>query len=282
MENETVVVPMDDYPNRHEGDLVLYREPDVILKEAKKAAVALTQVISMKKKPVMFGGEQYLEFEDWQTVAKFYGLTAKVVSTSPVQFDTVSGFEARAVVVDMQGREVSSADSMCLNDEDNWSTKAKYEWKNGVKTKVGDVKVPLFQLRSMAQTRACAKALRNVLSWVVVLAGYRPTVAEEMTEDTVAPAGPTVEQPKRKSESAPAQGAPAQQARPASNDPSIISELQAKRLYAIANGNGFSKEQIKDELQKFGYASTRDIKKADYETICKVFEPFGNDAGGNG
>jgi len=32
----------------------------------------------------------------------------------------------------------------------------------------------------MAQTRACAKALRNVLAWVVVLAGYRPTPAEEM------------------------------------------------------------------------------------------------------
>jgi hypothetical protein len=32
----------------------------------------------------------------------------------------------------------------------------------------------------MAQTRACAKALRNVLAWVVVLAGYAPTPAEEM------------------------------------------------------------------------------------------------------
>jgi hypothetical protein len=33
----------------------------------------------------------------------------------------------------------------------------------------------------MAQTRACAKALRNVFAWVVVLAGYAPTPAEDMT-----------------------------------------------------------------------------------------------------
>ena len=33
----------------------------------------------------------------------------------------------------------------------------------------------------MAQTRACAKALSNLFKWVVVLAGYKPTPAEEMT-----------------------------------------------------------------------------------------------------
>ena len=51
---------------------------------------------------------------------------------------------------------------MCMDDESKWSDK------------------PLFQLRSMAQTRAQAKALRNVLAWVVVMAGYAPTPAEEM------------------------------------------------------------------------------------------------------
>jgi len=40
----------------------------------------------------------------------------------------------------------------------------------------------------MAQTRAGAKAFRNRLAWVVVLAGYRPTPAEEMTEGTVSSA----------------------------------------------------------------------------------------------
>ena len=34
----------------------------------------------------------------------------------------------------------------------------------------------------MAQTRAGAKAFRNRLAWVAVLAGYRPTPAEEMVD----------------------------------------------------------------------------------------------------
>jgi hypothetical protein len=51
---------------------------------------------------------------------------------------------------------------MCLDDEAKWTTSRS------------------FQLRSMAQTRAQAKALRNVLAWVVVMAGYQPTPAEEM------------------------------------------------------------------------------------------------------
>lgn len=144
-------------------DLTLARDPGLVLQEAQRAAVALKDVIDRKAKPVRFNGETYLEFEDWQTVGRFYGITAKVVETCPVDFGETRGWEARAVALHAAtGVEISAADSMCLNDEPNWRNK------------------PLFQLRSMAQTRACAKALRNVLSWVVVLAGYRTTPAEEL------------------------------------------------------------------------------------------------------
>ena len=167
-------------------DMAVARKPEAVIAEAKEAAQALKKLLDAKPKKVVMNGEQYLEFEDWQTVAKFYGLAAKVVSSQYIEMGGVRGFEARAVVVDMRtGNEVSGAEAMCLNDEDHWSTRAKYEWKTvqgqRVKEKVGEEPVPLFQLKSMAQTRACAKALRNVLAWVVVLAGYKPTPAEEMT-----------------------------------------------------------------------------------------------------
>lgn len=145
-------------------DLSISRAPDVVLAEAKNAAKALGDVLKNKKKPVMMNGEQYLEFEDWQTVGRFYGVTAKVVSTEYVEFNGVIGFQARAVALRPDGMEISAAEAMCLNDEPNWSKK------------------PLFQLRSMAQTRACGKALRNVLAWVVVLAGYKGTPAEEIAD----------------------------------------------------------------------------------------------------
>lgn len=143
----------------------IIRSPKEAITEARNAAKELQAVVAGKKKPVIFNGEQYLEFEDWQTVGNFYGLTAKIINTSYIEYGTVRGFEARAVALNRYGAEVSAAESMCLNDEANWKNK------------------PLFQLRSMAQTRACAKALRNTLAWVVVLAGYKPSVAEEMTGD---------------------------------------------------------------------------------------------------
>jgi hypothetical protein len=137
-------------------------------------------VISKKKKPVIMNGEQYLEFEDWQTLGRFYGVTARVRETRPLTMGSAQGFEATAEAVRADGMVISAADAMCMNDEDKWGMRAKYEWKDGEKVQVGEVPTPFYQLRSMAQTRACAKALRNVLAWVVVLAGYKPTPAEEM------------------------------------------------------------------------------------------------------
>jgi len=94
------------------------------------------QVVKLKDKPVIFNGAQYLEFEDWQTVAKFYGVTARVTKTSFLDFGGVKGFEASADALRSDGVVVSSADAMCLNDEDNWSTRPKYELKDGVKTRL--------------------------------------------------------------------------------------------------------------------------------------------------
>jgi len=81
-----------------------------------------------------------------------------------VEIFGIKGAKARAEVIDLRtGMVVGGAEAYCMRDEENWKEK------------------PWFQLASMAQTRAGAKALRNVLAWVVVLAGYRPTPAEELT-----------------------------------------------------------------------------------------------------
>jgi hypothetical protein len=145
------------------AELGVSRDPAIVLEEARRAAAALADVIGSKARPVKFNNEIYLEYEDWTTVARFYGLTARTRSTQYVEYGGARGWEAVADVWSIATEQVvSTAEAMCLNDEPTWSRK------------------PMFQLRSMAQTRACAKALRNVLSWVVVLAGYRGTPAEEM------------------------------------------------------------------------------------------------------
>jgi hypothetical protein len=142
----------------------IVRNPKLVLAEAKEAATQLVAVVRQAHLARKFGGEkEHLFFEAWQTLGKFYGCTPRVSSTVYVEFGTAHGFEAHADVIDRCGNVVSSAEAMCLNDEGNWKNK------------------PLFQLKSMAQTRACSKALRNVFAWVAVLAGYEATPAEEMT-----------------------------------------------------------------------------------------------------
>lgn len=166
------------------AQLMVSRPPEIVLEEAMKAARALKTVIDGKARKVIFNGEQYLEYEDWQTVGRFYGITVKVMNVAFVEYGAIKGFSARAVALRSDGAEISAAEAECLTDEEKWSTRPKYEWRetNGKREriKIGEEHVPLFQLKSMAQTRACAKALRNVLAWVVVLAGYRPTPSEEV------------------------------------------------------------------------------------------------------
>lgn len=149
--------------------LVLEGDPEQQLEFAMKAANTLMKAVSQKPKKVIIRGEQYLEYGDWQTLARFFGATAAVEWSRPIynivnneeQKGQVVGYEARAIVK-RNGVEVSSAEAMCMRAEANWKSRDE------------------FMLRSMAQTRASAKALRNAYGWVAELAGMKSTPAEEM------------------------------------------------------------------------------------------------------
>lgn len=52
-----------------------------------------------------------------------------------------------------------------------------------------------------------------------------------------------------------------------------ISKAQAKRLYAISGGN---QDLCIDVMGDYGYASSADIKKTDYEKICQEVEALAN------
>lgn len=173
------------------------------------------------KDRVMMNGERYLEFEDWSLVTTFFGraiavpteecrfIDLGIVEIEPGKPVAVHGFEATAYLVDIRtGKRTDISASMtCLTDEPKWRSKNKYEWvddtpentkdktverrgtfdNNGVRVKrarilVGSDPVPLFQLRSMAQTRAGSKVARMNYSWVAVLGGHSATPAEEIGE----------------------------------------------------------------------------------------------------
>lgn len=211
-------------PSEARMQLAITRQPEDVLKDAKHVADVLMEVIHNlpEKHRVMMNNEQYITFDSWQLIANFYGCTPKVTAVEMVQIqmgsETIVGFKATADLIHVaSGRVISSASSLCSNDEEKWSDRTKYDWhyvlrdgstqkddpgidnivwvQHPTKVKangkpanmpkkervmVGSQKVPLFQLMSMAQTRAEAKVCRNVFSHVAVLAGYSPTPAEEM------------------------------------------------------------------------------------------------------
>jgi len=158
--NERALAVVDAQPTSPPA--TMDNAPAIVLAEAQKAAAALHDVIKRKPKPVTINGETYLEYEDWATVGRFYGVTAGLESDPEyVEIGEAKGFKATAVAL-RGGQVISRATAFCLDDEERWA------------------KAPTYQVASMAQTRANAKVLRNVLSWVAVLAGYKPTPAEEM------------------------------------------------------------------------------------------------------
>ncbi len=150
-ENETGIAPA----NVH--GLAIVQAPRQALEHARQAAEALMEVVEQQGLAIEIGNGKHLQFEAWQTLAHFYGVT---VGTESVEANEMGGFTAKAIAL-RDGIKVGSAISECNPDEDNWRNK------------------PRFQLMSMAQTRAQAKALRSVLSFVAVLAGFDGTPAEE-------------------------------------------------------------------------------------------------------
>ncbi len=133
-------------------------DPVEVVERASKVADALKGVLVKQGLTQDIQGKQYVRVEGWQTLGSMLGITSVCEWTKPVD----GGWEARVTAQTMAGQVIGAADAQCLHSE-----KGKQKWED-------------YAIRSMAQTRATSKALRSVLAFVVTLAGYEATPAEEM------------------------------------------------------------------------------------------------------
>lgn len=263
---------MDSQVTQFAGaNLGVARTPQAAIAEARDVARELVKIVRQMKWEVNIAGRGHLKVEAWQTLSHFYGVTAKITEDEFVQIGDAVGYQATADAILLStGQVISSAKAMCLNDEENWGARPKYEWRDKPgggreKAKVGEEQVPLFQLRSMAQTRAQSKVLKNVFAWVVALAGYQSTPAEEMTGSEYAE---DRQMPQRAS---------------GNGGSDKISEPQRKRLWAIAKEKGWTGEQVKKLLKANGFEKGEDVTRAKYEGLVKaVSEPPAPAAGASG
>jgi hypothetical protein len=236
------------------------RPPEQVLAQAKHVAQVLTGVIAQTNAEVTIAGRKHLKIEGWLTLGSFYGITPRTIETRYVEVGGAHGYEATAQAVHVAtGTVLSQQDGMCLNDEPNWHTRPKYEWKtkNGqrVREKIGDEPVTHQQRRSMAATRAQSKAMSIPLRWIAVLAGYQATPAEEMQGNEYGEEAPPIQQPQR-----------------AQQKPGAITQAQAKRLHALKAEHHWSDDELKAVLAEYGYGSTKDIARENYEVICNRVE----------
>lgn len=308
-------------------ELQLARDPEAIIAEAKKAADMLIKVVSDPKiKAVITIGEsQHLKLEAWQTLGHFYALAGRITKTEDVQFGEVFGFKAYADLIHVPtGKIISSAEAMCLDDEEKWSDRPKYEYayvlrsgkdpnnpdpmrrrglsiedpgkdeivwepnpkKAGKKkpkkerVQTGTEKVPTFQLLSMAETRAQSKVHSMALRWIVVLAGFSPTPAEEIPqghgdEDDDYPEYDGSGAPQDQHQ--PAQTQTGSGPRPPAGQGPFITPQQINDLWKVgfepnARRSGLNREFVGQIVAACGYQHPSMIPQADLKRVMGYIE----------
>ncbi len=133
-------------------------KPVELVSGASEMAKELAKIIDKQHLYTVISGKKFVNVEGWTTLAVMLGCVAREIST--VENDGVYIAEVELVRLS-DGFRIGKASAEC-GEESPWSKRAKYA------------------RRSMAQTRATSKACRLAFSWIMQLAGYEVTPAEEM------------------------------------------------------------------------------------------------------
>ena len=159
IDGQAVVV----YEPQQERSVTLFgtNNPVELVQRATAIANALAPVIRQKKLFTTIGGREHVHVDGWSFLGTMLGVYPVLAWSREIP----GGFEARVEAKARDGSVVGAAECQCTREEKTWSSRDDHS------------------LRSMAETRAASKALRLPLGFVMTLAGYDPTPAEEMTRE---------------------------------------------------------------------------------------------------
>lgn len=139
-------------------------EPTAVVARATEVAHALAPVIKAQNLSATISNKRYVLVEGWTLLGSMLGVFPLVVWTRRTEgpHSSEDGWEACVEAHTLSGAIVGRAEAQCTREEKAWRDRDDYA------------------LRAMAQTRATSRALRGPLGFVVKLAGYSTTAAEEM------------------------------------------------------------------------------------------------------
>jgi len=135
--------------------------PEEVIERASQIATQLAKIIKDRQLSTRIRDKDHVRVEGWTTLGAVLGVIPRERNT----LRTEQGFESYVELIrTSDGVVIGGASAICSWAEPRWS------------------KADDYAVRSMAITRATGKAYRLGFSWIMVLAGYSPTPAEEMDQ----------------------------------------------------------------------------------------------------
>jgi hypothetical protein len=137
-------------------------DPEALIAMATRWADALRRVVEKQKLYAVINGKKYPQVEAWMTIGRMDNVVA-AESRPPIRHEDGS-YEAFIELIRLNdGAIVGRASALCGTPDDRpWATRGEP------------------QRRSMAATRAVSRGFRMHYSWVMAMAGFEPTPADEM------------------------------------------------------------------------------------------------------
>ena len=135
--------------------------PADIVDRASEIATVLAKVINDRKLFTVINGKKYVQVDGWNTLGGMIGVLPRETKSEKIDNGYLAFVE---LVRTTDGMIIGGASAICTREEKNWGKRDEYA------------------IKSMATTRATGKAYRLGFSWIMNLAGYESTPAEEMID----------------------------------------------------------------------------------------------------
>jgi hypothetical protein len=133
--------------------------PSARIAAATEIADVLSDVVRSRGLSVRLQGREYVLVDGWTTLAALAEVSPTEISVERLE---PGDYLATVELMRRDGTELARASALCGTDEKAWGSR------------------PEYARRSMAITRATGKACRIAFGWIMRLAGYESTPAEEM------------------------------------------------------------------------------------------------------
>lgn len=141
-------------------------DPAAMVTVATRLATVLKDIVEQRRLFATIQGKKYPQVEAWMTIARLDNVVAREVTGGIVRLAD-GAYEATVELIRLSdGMVIGRGSALCGAAGDS-------PWD----------KRPEPARRSMAVTRATSRAFRQQYSWIMALAGYEPTAAEEMPSD---------------------------------------------------------------------------------------------------